>query len=284
MRVRRRPRPPRASSPSGAPRLLEDVADREAAARVRRAPASSRARRGSARRTRRAAPIVSSCAASVGELRAHVDVQARDLEPERSRARRSRGAPLGREPELRAVVARPDRLVRVRLDAERHADEDAPDARRPPRARPRLRRRARRWRRPRRPRAAPRPTSRSRARRAARRRAPPRARTRARRARRRPLRLPPPRRGAAPRRSGTPSCRRGRARPATAARTSRARAAQRRPRSRRRAASRSAPRGALARRPPIPSSPSSIAAESGKSSSMRRLCLLRLRLMAQLLT
>ena len=63
------------------------------------------------------------------ELRADVDVQPVDVEPAaRARARRLERVHRA-EAELRAVVAGPDRFVRVGLDAGRDADERTPDAR-----------------------------------------------------------------------------------------------------------------------------------------------------------
>ena len=100
------------------------------------------------------------------------------------------------EPELGAAVAGADRLVRLRLDPGRDADEDAAHACRG-RARRLVERVQRRRAPPPRPRrAAPRPTCCSRARAGARPRSPPAARRRARPASRRPRRAPPRRAGA----------------------------------------------------------------------------------------
>ncbi len=59
----------------------------------------------------------------VRELRADVDVEACDLEPEIEGALERPERGVGRQPELRAVMPGLDRLVRVGLDAERHADQ-----------------------------------------------------------------------------------------------------------------------------------------------------------------
>ncbi len=61
----------------------------------------------------------------IGELRAHMDVQAGDVEPESASSIDGAQRGIGRKAELRAVVTRPDRLVGIGLDAERDADEDA---------------------------------------------------------------------------------------------------------------------------------------------------------------
>ena len=67
--------------------------------------------------------------AHVRELRADVDVEALDVEPcgERGADRLDRVVLV--EPELGAAVAGADRLVRLRLDSRRDADENAADAR-----------------------------------------------------------------------------------------------------------------------------------------------------------
>ncbi len=66
----------------------------------------------------------------VGELRADVHVDSDHVQPEVERLR-DRGPGLGRgKAELRAVVAGADRLVRVRVDTQRDADERPPDSRR----------------------------------------------------------------------------------------------------------------------------------------------------------
>ena len=54
-----------------------------------------------------------------------MDVHAEDVEPAVERVGDERPRSVGRQPELRAVVPRADRLVRVRVDAERHPDEGA---------------------------------------------------------------------------------------------------------------------------------------------------------------
>jgi len=67
-----------------------------------------------------------------------VDVQARDVEAAAERVLERPAGGVGREAELRAVVAGPDRLVGVGLDPERDTEEDMPDTgpRRPPRRLP----------------------------------------------------------------------------------------------------------------------------------------------------
>ena len=57
------------------------------------------------------------------ELRADVDMDAEHIEPEVERLRDDGTGLVGRQAELRAMMARPDRLVRVCVDAERDADE-----------------------------------------------------------------------------------------------------------------------------------------------------------------
>ena len=64
----------------------------------------------------------------VRELRADVDVDAEHVETAVERVGDERPREVGRQPELRAVVPRADRLVRVGVDAERHPDENALDA------------------------------------------------------------------------------------------------------------------------------------------------------------
>ena len=66
----------------------------------------------------------------VGQLRAHVDMHAEHIEPEIERLGDHRPRLRGRQAELRAVVAGADRLVGVRVDAERDAHEHARDTRR----------------------------------------------------------------------------------------------------------------------------------------------------------
>ena len=61
------------------------------------------------------------------ELRADVDMHAEHVEPAVERVGDDRPGLVGREPELRAVVAGPDRLVRVGVDPERDADQDVAD-------------------------------------------------------------------------------------------------------------------------------------------------------------
>ena len=109
--------------------LAEHVADTEPAAHVHdgRRPAELVAAAGRERCEQLDGRRVGG---HVGELRADVDVHAGDVEVERQRVADDAESRVGREPELRSVVAGPDRLVRVGLDAEGHADEDAPDARR----------------------------------------------------------------------------------------------------------------------------------------------------------
>ena len=80
----------------------------------------------------------------VRELRADVDVDAEHVETAVERVGDERPRLVGRQPELRAVVPRADRLVRVGVDAERDPDEHALDAGVAPPARPRPARRARR--------------------------------------------------------------------------------------------------------------------------------------------
>ncbi len=62
------------------------------------------------------------------ELRAEVDVDPGDVQPRFTRARDGVERDLGREPELGAMVRRPDRRVRVGFDPGRDANEDAPHA------------------------------------------------------------------------------------------------------------------------------------------------------------
>ena len=66
----------------------------------------------------------------VAKLRAEVHVDARDLEAGAQRFGDRRGRGLRRQPELRAVVRRADRGVRVDVDPRSHANEYAPYARR----------------------------------------------------------------------------------------------------------------------------------------------------------
>ena len=64
----------------------------------------------------------------VRELRADVDMDAEHVEAPLERLRDDGTGLIGREPELRAVVPRADRLVRVGVDAERDPHERALDA------------------------------------------------------------------------------------------------------------------------------------------------------------
>jgi hypothetical protein len=104
------------------------VADPEAAAEIRDARdptelvATARDERGEADDRFR-------LGVEVGELRADVDVDAHDVEPEVECLRDGCPRLIGRQAELRSVVTRANRLVRVGVDAERHPHERLPDAR-----------------------------------------------------------------------------------------------------------------------------------------------------------
>ena len=103
------------------------VADPEPAAEVGdlRRPAELVA---AARREGREAHDRLGLCVEVRELRADVDVDAEHVEAPLERLRDDGTGLIGREPELRAVVPRADRLVRVGVDAERDPHERALDA------------------------------------------------------------------------------------------------------------------------------------------------------------
>ena len=65
----------------------------------------------------------------VGKLRADVDVESEDVEAAGERIRDGDACLRRRQAELRAVMPRHDRLVRVGIDAQRDADEDASNTR-----------------------------------------------------------------------------------------------------------------------------------------------------------
>ncbi len=104
------------------------VADPEAAAEVGDAclPAELVA---AGRRERGEAPDRLRLRGEVGKLRADVDVEAEDVEAACERIRDGDACLRRWQAELRAVMPRDDRLVRVGVDTQRDADEDAPDAR-----------------------------------------------------------------------------------------------------------------------------------------------------------
>ena len=104
------------------------VADPEAAAEVgdARLPAELVTARGG-ERGEAANRLRLGC--EVGKLRADVDVEAEDVEAAGERIRDGDASLRRRQAELRAVMPRHDRLVRVGVDAQRDADEDASNTR-----------------------------------------------------------------------------------------------------------------------------------------------------------
>ncbi len=122
---RRRPRRARARPPPVV--VVGVVTDAEAATEVGDAgfqPSSSR--HAAANAARRA--IVSACAAKSGSCEPTWTWRPRTSRPLARASATARGL-RRRQAELRAVVARHDRLVRVGVDTERDADEHPPDAR-----------------------------------------------------------------------------------------------------------------------------------------------------------